>query len=82
VIELGENDSREIARIGLTDQSEDGGNHSRNRTERVIELLRTDHLNDEEKKSLLEMCFDYQDVFYLPGDRLSSTKAVKHTITL
>ena len=82
VIELGENDSREIARIGITDQSEDGGNHSRNRTERVIELLRTDHLNDEEKKSLLEMCFDYQDVFYLPGDRLSSTKAVKHTITL
>jgi len=28
------------------------------------------------------MCFDYQDVFYLPGDRLSSTNAVKHTITL
>jgi len=82
VIELGENDSREIARIGLSDQGEDGGNHSRSRTEKVVELLKTDHLNDEEKRSLLEMCFDYQDVFYLPGDRLSSTNAVKHTITL
>jgi len=47
----------------------------------VVERLRTDHLN-EEKRSLLELCFDYQDVFYLPGDRLSSTNAVKHTIPL
>ena len=45
-------------------------------------MLRTGHLNEEEKRSLLELCFDYQDVFYLPGDRLSSTSAVKHTITL
>ena len=80
VIELGENDSREVERMGLTDQGKDEGNHSR-RTERVVELLRTDHLN-EEKMSLLEMCFDYQDVFYLPGDRLSSTNTVKYTITL
>ena len=28
------------------------------------------------------MCFDYQDVFYLPGDRLSSINAVKHIIAL
>ena len=82
VVELGENDSREVARMGLTDQGKDEGNHSRSRTERVVELLRTDHLNEEEKKSLLELCFDYQDVFYLPGDRLSSTNAVKHIIML
>ena len=44
MIELGENDSREIARIDLTDQDTDGGNHSRSRTERVVELLRTDQL--------------------------------------
>jgi hypothetical protein len=82
VMELGENEDREIARVGFTDQGENRDNHSRSRTERVVELLRTDHLNREEKKSLLEMCFVYQDVFYLPGDRLSSTNAVKHTITL
>jgi len=46
----------------------------------VVELLRTDHLNEEEKIS--SKCFDYQDVFCLPGDMLSSTNTVKHTITL
>jgi len=44
--------------------------------------LRIDHLNEEEKRSLLELCFDYQDVSYLPGDKLSSTSAAQHTITL
>jgi hypothetical protein len=82
VIELAEIDSRDVARMGLTDQGEDEDNHSRSRTERVVQLFRTDHLNEEETKSLLEMCFDYQDVFYLPGDRLSSTNVVKHIITL
>jgi hypothetical protein len=48
----------------------------------VIDRLRIDHLNEEEKRSLLELCFDYQDVFYLPGDKLSSTSAAQHTITL
>jgi len=81
VIELGENGREETARMGLTEQRKDGGNQSRSRTERVVERLRTDHLN-EEKKSLLELCFDYQDVFYLLEDRLSSTNAVKHSITL
>jgi hypothetical protein len=49
VIELAEIDSREVARMGFTDQGEDEDNHSRSRTERVVELLRTDHLNEEEK---------------------------------
>jgi hypothetical protein len=81
VIELAEIDSREVARMGLTDEGVDEGSHSRSRTERVVELLKTDHPN-EDKKSPLEMCFEYQDVFYLHGDRLSFTNAVKHTITL
>jgi hypothetical protein len=41
-----------------------------------------DHLNSEEKTSLGEICFDYQDVSFLQGDRLSSTSAVKHNIHL
>jgi len=40
------------------------------------------HRNTEEKTSLGEICFDYQDVFFLPGYRLSSTIAVKHTRTI
>jgi hypothetical protein len=54
VTELAEIDSREVARMGLTDQGEDEGNHSRSRTERVVELLRTDHLNEE--KNLSSKC--------------------------
>jgi hypothetical protein len=41
-----------------------------------------DHLNPEEKESLRKICFDYQDVFFLTGDRLSCTNAVKHSINL
>jgi len=41
-----------------------------------------DHLNSEEKTSLGEICFDYQDVFFLQGDHLSCTSAVKHNIHL
>ena len=54
----------------------------KSRHERVLNKLRIDHLNSEEKTSLKEICFDYQDVFFLPGDRLSCTSAVKHTIHL
>ena len=68
----------EIA-IGLSEQREDGVTKVV-AGQRVVDMLRTDHLN--EKRSLLELCFDYQDVFYLPGDRLSSTSAFTHTITL
>ena len=46
----------------------------------MIASLREDELNEEEKKSLREICFKYQDVFYLPGDKLSCTNAAKHTI--
>jgi len=52
------------------------------RYERVLNKLRMDHLNSEEKTSLGEICFDYQDVFFLAGDRLSCTSAVKHKINL
>jgi hypothetical protein len=44
--------------------------------------LRTNHLNSEEKTSLHELCFDYQDEFFLPGDKLSCTHATRHTIQL
>jgi hypothetical protein len=41
-----------------------------------------DHLNSEEKTSLGEICFDYQDAFFLPENRLSCTSAMKHKIHL
>jgi hypothetical protein len=48
----------------------------------VISKLNDEHLNEEEKKLLREICFEYQDVFHLPGDRLSCTNAARQTIHL
>jgi len=62
-------------RLGKDDQNLSRG-------ERVISKLSDEHLNEEQKKLLREICFEYQDVFYLPGDRLSCTNAARHTIHL
>jgi hypothetical protein len=45
-----------------------------------LDQLRLDHLNEEEKELLTGRCQDYQDVFYLSGDILSSTQATRHSI--
>jgi hypothetical protein len=42
--------------------------------------IRTDHLNDEERRSVLRICEDYNDLFHLPGDKLSTTPAIEHAI--
>lgn len=42
--------------------------------------LRTDHLNSEEKNSLLMICKEYSDLFYLDGDKITATTAVAHEI--
>jgi hypothetical protein len=54
----------------------------KSRDERVIKKVRMEHFNSKEKESLQEKCFDYMDVFLLPGDRLSCKNAVKHLINL
>ena len=71
-----------VSVMSLTEQSKDKGDQNASRGERIMGKLRTGHLNDEEKKSLFDLCFDYQDVFYLPGDGLSATNAVRHSIPL
>jgi hypothetical protein len=53
-----------------------------NREGEVLRNLRLDHLNPEEQRVTENTCRDYQDIFYLPGDRLSSTNAIKHTINV
>jgi len=49
---------------------------------KILTQLRLEHLNTEERKLLFQTCSAYQDIFYLPGDRLSSTDAAQHTITV
>ena len=80
--QLRDSDTDEATLMGFTEQNEDRGDQGISRGERVIDKLRTDHLNTEERKSLSEICFDNQDIFCLPGDKLSSTDVVRHSIQL
>lgn len=50
------------------------------RINKVISKLRTDHLNEEEKINLVNICSKYADVFYIEGEPLSFTNKVKHRI--
>jgi hypothetical protein len=48
----------------------------------VLKRLRLEHLNEEERRDIEKTCLDYQDIFHLPGETLSSTKVVQHEIRL
>lgn len=39
-------------------------------------------MNSEEKESILKICRNYNDIFYIPGDKLSSIKSIPHEIFL
>lgn len=52
-----------------------------NRTNTEIdELIRTNHMNTEERREISKLCKEYSDIFYKPGDRLTFTSKVKHNI--
>ena len=51
------------------------------RERETLTQLRLEHLNTEEWKLLVQVCLDYQDIFYLPGDKLSSTGAARHSVS-
>lgn len=52
----------------------------RDRDNLLLENIRTDHLNAEEKTTLLQICQNYQDIFHLPGDLLTTTQTLQHKI--
>jgi hypothetical protein len=52
------------------------------REEKVIANLRLGHLNSEERRVIENICRDYQAIFYLKGDRLSCTNAIKNSINV
>ncbi|KAF0765588.1 Uncharacterized protein FWK35_00006034 [Aphis craccivora] len=52
-------------------------------TDRITKLkteLNTDDSNKEERDNILELCCNYADLFYFPGDYLCATDVVTHTI--
>lgn len=53
---------------------------SSNRTAEVLSRLRTEHLNEEERINLEQLCANYADVFYLDGEALTFTNKIKHRI--
>jgi hypothetical protein len=44
------------------------------------ERIRTDHLSNHEERSLMHICEHYDDIFKLPGDKLTTTSAAEHAI--
>jgi len=70
-----ENYDSERALIFSTSVAEIG-----NRLSKLRDELRTEHLNSEERISLVKICEEYNDVFYLPGDKLTFTTAAEHAI--
>ena len=54
----------------------------REREREILTQLKLEHLNAEERKLLVQACSDYQDIFYMPGDKLSSKGAARHSISV
>ena len=70
-----END-KEINVVNVAEQTEN------DRIEKLNKSLRLDHLNSEEKQSVIKICSEFNDVFHLEGDLLTTTNAGEHSIKL
>lgn len=60
----------------------DKTNKDADRVKALFSLLQLKHLNDEEQNTIESICAKYADIFYLPGDKLSTTDVYTHTINL
>lgn len=56
------------------------GNIGTRRDEILESLLRLDHLHNKEKETLIKLCKDFSDIFHLPGDKLTYTDTIQHSI--
>lgn len=52
------------------------------RLELLKSNLRVSHLNSEEKDSIEKICTEYNDIFFLPNDKLTCTKLIQHEINV
>jgi len=59
-----------------------GQEYRQDRITQLTEAIRTDHLNHEERASLLRICKRYQDLFHFEGEPLSCTTAIQHDIKI
>lgn len=56
--------------------------NSATRLARLREAIEVTHLNQEETRGLLEICEEYEGIFFLEGDQLQCTNMVEHSIPL
>ncbi|KAF0721999.1 Retrovirus-related Pol polyprotein, partial [Aphis craccivora] len=52
------------------------------RITRLREIIRTDHMDENEKKSIYEICEKYNKIFHMGGDILTFTNVGNHIIRL
>lgn len=52
------------------------------RMEYLMDKFNLNHLNDELKEKIREICYHYSDAFYVEGDTLKPTNAYVHSIKL
>lgn len=52
------------------------------RVKKLFSLLQLNNLNEEERKSIENICAKFPDVFHLPGDKLTTTPLYHETIEL
>lgn len=55
-------------------------NDTKARLDSLNENLRLDHLNQEEKDAINNICTEFNDIFHLPTDELTRTTATTHNI--
>lgn len=52
------------------------------RVKKLFSLMKLKHLNNEEQETIENICAKYSDIFYLPGDQLTTTDIYTHTISV
>lgn len=72
-----DNDTLTNNNIFLTTSS---STYNSKRLQTISNLLRVDHLNSEEKFSLISLCHEFNDSFYIEGDNLTCTDVITHEI--
>jgi hypothetical protein len=57
-------------------------NNDNDRIRRIKKQIKSDHMNDEERQSINNICEQYSEIFHLEGEKLTCTHAAMHEIKL
>ena len=82
VVKLEKFEDIEVAASSVAIPDTEENRYRADRLQELRTLLRTDHLNNEEKDNICNICDEFNDLFHLPNDKLSATNATTFTIPL